>query len=77
MVESTLKVEAQSSGVFSNFVDIVGSKTREICYSMVGSYGYKKKNQFTIDQKEKIFSYLQSKVLTKEPEEKIKFVDFD
>ena len=44
VLQTTMKVEAQSSGVFSNFLTIVGNKTYELFLNIFGGFGYKPKN---------------------------------
>ena len=76
-----MKAEAQTSGVFSNFLTIVSSKTNDVFKNIIGGYGYVPKNNFSYDQKQKMLDYLKTKIFTlsakMQEAEKIRFIDFD
>lgn len=59
-----MNVEAKSEGMLGNFLTIAGNKTNEMLLNIIGGFGYKPKNNFSYDQKQKILSYLSSKVAT-------------
>ena len=59
-----MKVEAQSSGLFGNFLTIISNKTSDLLKNIIGGYGYVPKNNFSYDQKQKMLDYLQTKVFT-------------
>ena len=81
MLQSTLKVEAESSGVLGNFLTIASSRTQDVLYSIFGDYGYQPKNSFSFSQKQKMLSYLQAKVFTRNSQlqeaEPLRFIDYN
>lgn len=64
MLNERVAVETKREGMISNFFGIVSQKTYEVFLSIIGDYHYKSKNEFSYNQKVKMLSYLQSKVLS-------------
>lgn len=63
-LQDTLKIEAQTTGVLENFVTVVTTKAMDLYNNIMGEYGYTPKNEFSLNQKQKILSYLESKMFT-------------